>query len=183
MCGVCRGREGGVHTSHSSYTLHARAAHMHAFDSCRTDDLKASVRVDLPDVPGAEPSLAVLVHVKVLTVPGLLLVVTHRYIRATDHNFPPWVGLVRAVVSTWGGEHRPQLSPHRRIICCLLCWVVAAHRLTLLPVLQRNLGANEWSTDPPCAVVPNCKIIRKKPQRAAETPVKKMGNVYKSTHL
>lgn len=103
MCGVCRGREGGVHTSHSSYTLHARAAHMHAFDSCRTDDLKASVRVDLPDVPGAEPSLAVLVHVKVLAVPGLLLVVTHRYIRAADHNFPPWVGLVRAVVSTWGG--------------------------------------------------------------------------------
>lgn len=65
-----------------------------------TDDLEASVRVELSDVSGAEPSLAVLIHKEVFTVLGLVFVVTHCYVGTADQDFPPRVGLVRAVVTT-----------------------------------------------------------------------------------
>lgn len=65
-----------------------------------TDDLEASVGVNLSNVSGAEPPLAVLVHKKVIAVLGLTFVVAHRYIGPADQNLSPRVGLVSAVVTT-----------------------------------------------------------------------------------
>lgn len=65
-----------------------------------TDDLEASVRVELSDVSGAEPSLPSLIHKKVVTVFAFTLEVTHRYVGSADQNLSPWVWLVCAVVTT-----------------------------------------------------------------------------------
>lgn len=66
-----------------------------------TDDLEASVRVELSNVSSAEPSLASLIHKKVVTVFAFALEVTHRYVGTADQNLPPWVWLVCAVVTTY----------------------------------------------------------------------------------
>lgn len=56
--------------------------------------------VDLSNVSGTEPSLAARIHKKVVPVLSFIFVVTHRYIGTANQNFPPWVGLVCAVVTT-----------------------------------------------------------------------------------
>lgn len=66
-----------------------------------TDDLEASVRVELPDVSGAEPPLAVPVHEEVVAVLALAFVVAHGHVGAADQDFPPRVGPVCAVVTAW----------------------------------------------------------------------------------
>lgn len=65
-----------------------------------TNDLEAAVGVELPDIPGAEPPLASLVHKKVVADCVLVFVIAHRYIGAADEDFSPGVGLVRAVITT-----------------------------------------------------------------------------------
>lgn len=65
-----------------------------------TDDLEASVMVEFSNVSGTEPSLAARVHIKVVAVLVFIFVVTHRYVRAANQNFPPGVGFVCAVVTT-----------------------------------------------------------------------------------
>lgn len=67
---------------------------------CLTDDLEASVGMELSDVSGAEPPLAVLIHEEVVAVLELVFVVTHGYVGTANQDFPPWVGLVCAVVAT-----------------------------------------------------------------------------------
>lgn len=64
-----------------------------------TNDLEAAVRVELSDIPGAEPPLASLVHEKVLADCVLAFVIAHRYIGAADEDFSPRVGLVCAVIT------------------------------------------------------------------------------------
>lgn len=56
--------------------------------------------MDLPDVSGAEPPLAVPVHGKILLLLVFALVVAHRDIGAADQNLPSGIWPVRAVVST-----------------------------------------------------------------------------------
>lgn len=73
---------------------------MHQLVVFLTDDLKASVRVELSNVSCTEPTLAILVDKKVLLVLGLILIVPHCYIGPTNYNFPSWVGLVCAEVTT-----------------------------------------------------------------------------------
>lgn len=65
-----------------------------------TNDLEASVRVKLANVTSTEPSLAVLIHKKVLTIVAFFFVVAHRYIGPTNQNLSSWVGLICAVVTT-----------------------------------------------------------------------------------
>lgn len=69
---------------------------------CRhlTNDLEAAVGVELSDIPGAEPSLASLVHEKVVADCVLVFVIAHRYIGAADEDFSPGIGLVCAVITT-----------------------------------------------------------------------------------
>jgi len=77
-----------------------RLSNTHTHTLTHTDDLEASVSVELSDVSCTEPPLAALIHKKVLAVFGFILVVAHGYIRTANHNLPPWVGLVGAVVTT-----------------------------------------------------------------------------------
>lgn len=65
-----------------------------------TDDLQAAVIMDLPDVSGAEPPLAVAVHGEILLLLVFALVVSHRDIGAADQNLPSGIWPVHAVVST-----------------------------------------------------------------------------------
>lgn len=65
-----------------------------------TDDLQAAVVMDLPDVSGAEPPLAVPVHGEILLLLVFALVVSHRDIGAADQNLPSGIWPVHAVVST-----------------------------------------------------------------------------------
>lgn len=65
-----------------------------------TDDLKASVGVELSNVSSTEPPLALLINKKVVTVLGIIFVVPHCYVGTAHQNFPPGVGLVCAVVTT-----------------------------------------------------------------------------------
>lgn len=65
-----------------------------------TDDLQAAVVMDLPDVSGAEPPLAVPVHGEILLLLVFALVVAHRDIGAADQNLPSGIWPVHAVVST-----------------------------------------------------------------------------------
>lgn len=65
-----------------------------------TDDLEAAVVMDLSDVSGAEPPLAVPVHGEILLLLVFALVVAHRDVRAADQNLPSGMRPVRAVVAT-----------------------------------------------------------------------------------
>lgn len=56
--------------------------------------------MELSNVSGTEPPLAVLIDKKVVAVLDFVFVVTHCYIGTANQNFPPWVGLVCAVVTT-----------------------------------------------------------------------------------
>lgn len=73
---------------------------VHQFCGSLTDDLETSVAVELANVSGAEPPLAILIDKKVIADFIFFFVITHCYIGATNQNFPPWVGLVCAVVTT-----------------------------------------------------------------------------------
>lgn len=118
---------------------------------CLTDDLEASVGVELPNVSGAEPPLAVLIHEEVVAVLDFVFVVTHGYVGTADQDFPPWVGLVCAVVATW----RSTDLVRKRAAACRLSQRDAAIRLTLLPVLQGDLRTHQRCSNPSCAVVPH----------------------------
>lgn len=65
-----------------------------------TDYLEAAVLVDLSDVSGAEPPLAVAVYEEILLVLGVPLVVSHRDIGSTDQDLPSGMWLVSAAVAT-----------------------------------------------------------------------------------
>ena len=56
--------------------------------------------MELPDVSGAEPSLALLIHEEVIAVLGFVFVVTHGYIGPADQDLSPRVGLIGAEVTT-----------------------------------------------------------------------------------
>lgn len=56
--------------------------------------------MEFSNVSSAEPSLAVLVHKEVVLDLAFAFVVTHCDIGPTNQNFPSWVGLVCAVVTT-----------------------------------------------------------------------------------
>lgn len=66
--------------------------------SLLTNDLQAAIRVELANVPGAEPPLPILIHKEVLLVLGITLVIAHCYIGTPNQNLPSGVGLVRVVV-------------------------------------------------------------------------------------
>lgn len=88
-------------TCHNPNACNTRTTHsLTLVRGSLTDDLEASVMVELSNVSGTEPPLAVRIHKKVVTVLGIIFVVAHRYIGAANQNFPPWVGLVRTVVTT-----------------------------------------------------------------------------------
>lgn len=56
--------------------------------------------MDLADVSGAEPPLAVAVHGEILLLLVFALVVTHRDVGAADQNLPSGMWPVRAAVPT-----------------------------------------------------------------------------------
>lgn len=56
--------------------------------------------MDLADVSGAEPPLAVPVHGEILLLLVFAFVVAHRNVGAADQNLPSGMRPVRAVVAT-----------------------------------------------------------------------------------
>lgn len=73
-----------------------------------TNDLKATVRVELANVSCAEPALAIFVHKKVFLVLRLIFIVTHSNIWPTNQNFPSRSGLVSTVVSAFSAGRKIQ---------------------------------------------------------------------------
>lgn len=67
-----------------------------------TNDLQATIRVELADVSCAEPPLLLSIHKEVLLVLSLVLVVAHGDIGPSYDYLPPGVRLVSAVVTSWG---------------------------------------------------------------------------------
>ena len=68
-----------------------------------TNDLEASIRMDLSYVSRTEPALAGFIHKEVLVL-GLVLVVTHGNIGPANQNLTSWGGSVCDVVATWRTE-------------------------------------------------------------------------------
>ena len=66
-----------------------------------TNDLQASILVELPDVPSVKPALAISVHLKVLSCFGWILVVAHGDIWPTNHHFSTREGLVSDGIASY----------------------------------------------------------------------------------
>lgn len=75
-----------------------------------TYDLKASVRVELANVSGAEPALTVTIDKKILFVLGLVLIVTHCYVGSTNDNFTSWVWFVCPKITSWRSRKHSEVK-------------------------------------------------------------------------
>lgn len=77
-----------------------------------TDNLEAAVRMKLPNVSSAEPSLAVRIHEEILTVLLLVLIVSHGDVGPADQNLSSWVWFVCAVIAACNKKERGMTSTY-----------------------------------------------------------------------